>query len=112
MRVKGSLPNIRQYDDCPNNQANNQAGWNVAIKDDSWEAEEEHRTAVEAKQAEQKKQQEAKTSRRQAKEQELVELKRQLNTGHSSCQNCSTKDQLLKKIKILEQDLNLISGNY
>jgi hypothetical protein len=44
------------------------------------------------------------------KEQELAELKRQLNTGHSFCQNCPTKDQLLQRIKILEQDL--INGNY
>ncbi|WP_341751207.1 hypothetical protein [Candidatus Tisiphia endosymbiont of Piscicola geometra] len=44
------------------------------------------------------------------KEQELAELKRQLNTGHSFCQNCPSKDQLLQRIKILEQDL--INGNY
>ncbi|WP_341758668.1 hypothetical protein [Candidatus Tisiphia endosymbiont of Ditula angustiorana] len=44
------------------------------------------------------------------KEQELAELKKQLNTGHSFYQNCSTKDQLLKKIEMLEQDLR--SGNY
>jgi hypothetical protein len=34
MRVKGSLQNIRQYDDNPNNQANNQAGWNIGVEEE------------------------------------------------------------------------------
>ncbi|UCM93078.1 conjugal transfer protein TraN [Candidatus Tisiphia endosymbiont of Melanophora roralis] len=34
MRVKGSLQNIRQYDDNPNNQANNQAGWNIGAEEE------------------------------------------------------------------------------
>jgi hypothetical protein len=76
MRVKDSLPNIKQYDDNPNNQANNQTGWNVAVKDDSWEAEEERKQQAIARQVAQNQQDEAKSSRKQAKEQELAELKK------------------------------------
>ena len=51
-RVNSSLPNIRKYDGNPNNKKNNMTGWSAEVKDDSWEAEEEHRIEEERKRLE------------------------------------------------------------
>lgn len=42
-RIESSMGNIRKYDNNPKNQANNMTGWSGAVKDDSWETQEEKR---------------------------------------------------------------------
>lgn len=51
-RISGSTKNIRRYDDNPNNPKNNFTGWNLGLKDDSFEANEEKRFELDRKQRE------------------------------------------------------------
>jgi Type-1V conjugative transfer system mating pair stabilisation len=46
-RVDASMPKIRKYDNDPTNKKNNLTGWNLDVKDESWEAEEERRIEAE-----------------------------------------------------------------
>jgi hypothetical protein len=46
-RIKGSIPNLRKYDDNPNNTQNNLTGWSQALADDSFEGDEERRAKAE-----------------------------------------------------------------
>ena len=78
LRVKGSIPDIRKYDDNPNNQANNMTGWSGHIKDDSWEAQEEKRLEAERKKQEADKIEYEKNQRKLLKEKELAVAKNNL----------------------------------
>jgi hypothetical protein len=76
MRIKGSIPNIRKYDNNPNNKENNKTGWSSGLVDDSWEAEEERRIEEERKRAEAiRREQEKQLLLQKQKEQRIAPLK-------------------------------------
>lgn len=75
-RLKNSMATIRKYDNNPSNQDNNMTGWSGAVKDDSWEADEERR--LEAAHIEQERQRQLAIQQEAAKlEAERIEQERQ-----------------------------------
>ena len=77
-RIRGTIPNIRKYDGDPHNPRNNQTGWSVSVKDDSWEAQEEKRFEEERiRLIKEEETRLALENTRRAEEQRLAEIEKQ-----------------------------------
>jgi len=99
-RVNSSLPNMRKYDNNPNNKKNNMTGWSADVKDDSWEAQEERRLEAESIERERlAKIESIRISEQKAKEGRSIQIKQK-------------QSELIKQRLILKNKLASVSTEF
>ena len=97
-RVNSSLPDIRKYDNDPNNKQNNMAGWSGKIGDDSWETQEERRLEAERASEERQRKEAAKLAEKLA-----LEKQEQLAKEQYAKEQLAREQEAKKNRKLLKE---------
>ena len=103
-RVNSSLPDIRKYDNDPNNKQNNMAGWSGKIGDDSWETQEERRLEAERASEERQRKEAAKLAEKLA-----LEKQEQLAKEQYAKEQLAREQEAKKNRKLLKEQRLVIA---